>query len=143
MEEVLPITGPLTLPLYGDQAITIRNGRWLPPAPEIGATVVSGVLAGGRGAAPSSQPGTWSGFFSESPMPVGHQNSGGEGRGHVWLPFDLSDIFVREVQEGMLLGNMLGLFWGGGLGSAQDYDDEGDPGHTGPPVHVIGLGGVY
>ena len=43
----------------------------------------------------------------------------------------------------MLLGDMLGLFWGGGFGSAQDYDDEGDHGHTVPPVHVIGLGGVY
>lgn len=46
MEEVLLVTGPMTLPLCGGRAFTTGNGKWLPPAPENWATVVSFLLAG-------------------------------------------------------------------------------------------------
>lgn len=46
MEEVLLVTGPLTLPLCGGRAFTTGNGKWLPPAPVNWATVVSFLLAG-------------------------------------------------------------------------------------------------
>lgn len=103
--------------------------------------VVSIVLAGGERCCPHLPAGPGSGFCSEKPMPMAHQNSGGGGRGCVWLPCDLSDVFAHGAREGMIPGDLLGLFWGRGFGSTQVIVlmTKGGPGlgHTAPRTRFL------
>lgn len=84
---------------------------WLSPAPRTGPLLSASSLQG-EGVLPT--PSSWGpGVKGQRPWPTRILEEGEVVCG------DLSDIFVCGGQEDMLLGDLLGLLWGGGFGSTQ------------------------